>query len=543
MRNPPHHRNALRSVTAMRAMASPRLSVISFGPSALRRRASLVRTLSRATAVKDAAEPPAHPVASVAEREPASAVSSLNAAELKEFQAWRTVRQLDAHEAVHPSLDKIVATGVIAAAATPVVLLLPTWAPLVFVESAFTYFDGSVDEWPLWTLRASIALAGHPAITLTCATSCALAFAAQRSVLNSVGWLPDSTALIDEATRVGRSVGFASALVSPIAVLTVHQVLTMGWLDGLMPRALALDYWGQGGGFATFSYLFVLYLASMPVTRWCAATIGPMCAPFLYANDGGASLRTLMQYAGGALALVTIMSFYMHRHWELTMLRHAEIPGLGRVDKETGERVYRVVDDPTDEKGGEREPRQNELHSHWEYDVDGLSSVPGVGPAAAKHIDGLIQSACSASVQTKMCTEELRRARVAQECEFGPPKQSQKAGNGGHDSLQQLRAKESAKYDGHKRQLRRNLEKVMRLESDRERSRELERATATLEALREPEAGLSRKQLKLVNGALLAVAEARGLSEAFALNEEKVMMRRVARRHDHGRKGCEEYQL
>ena len=92
-------------------------------------------------------------------------------------------------------------------------------------------------------------------------------------------------------------------------------------------------------------------------------------------------------------------------------------------------------------------------------------------------------------------------------------------------------------------QLRRNLEKAMRLASDRERSRELERATATLEALREPEAGLSRKQLKLVNGALLAVAEARGLSEAFALNEEKVMMRRVARRHDHGRKGCEEYQL
>ena len=538
----------------------PSLSVISFGPSALRRRASLVRTLCKATAAKDAAaEPPSHPVASVAEPEPAaSAVSSLNAAEfkefqawramqqndeLKEFQAWRDVQQIKGHEPVHPSLDKIVATGVVAAAATPLVLLLPTWAPLVFVESAFAYFDGAVDAWPFWTLRASIALAGHPAITLTCATSCALAFASQRSVLNSVGWLPNSTALIDEATRVGRRVGFASALVSPIAVLSVHQVLTMGWLDGLMPRALALDYWGQGGGFATFSYLFVLYLASMPVTTWCAATISPTCAPFLYANDGGASLRTLMQYAGGALALVTIMSFYMHRQWEFTMLRQTEIPGAGRVDQETGERVYKVVDDPTDEKGGESEPWQNELHRHWEYDVAGLSSVPGVGPAAAKHMDGLIQSARSASIQTTMHTEELRRARVAQECEFGPLKQSQKAGKGGSRSLGRLRADESAKFDGHKRQLRRNLEVAMRRASDRERSRELERATASLEALREPEAGLSRKQLKVVNGALLAVAEARGLCETFALNEEKVMMRRVARRHDHGRKGCEEYRV
>ena len=47
-----------------------------------------------------------------------------------------------------------------------------------------------------------------------------------------MGWLPNSTALIDEATRVGRSVGFASALVSPIAVLTVHQVLTMESCQG-----------------------------------------------------------------------------------------------------------------------------------------------------------------------------------------------------------------------------------------------------------------------------------------------------------------------
>ena len=187
-------------------------------------------------AAADAIRPTAQPAAP-------AAVAVPTAAELKEFEAWRDLQRIDQHEAIPPSLDKIFATGLVAAAATPAVLLLPTWAPLLFVQSAFAYFNGAVDDWPFWTLRASIALVAHPAITLTCATSCALAFSSQRSVLNSVGWVENSSALVDEASRVGRNVGLTSALISPVAVLAVHQGLTFGWLDGLMPRALALDYW------------------------------------------------------------------------------------------------------------------------------------------------------------------------------------------------------------------------------------------------------------------------------------------------------------
>lgn len=522
------------------------------------------------------------------------------AEELKEFETWRRLAKARpswwwGHEAIHPSLDKIFATGLVAAAATPAVLLLPTWAPLVFVESAFSYFDGAVDDWPLWTLRASIALAAHPAITLTCATSCALAFASQRSVLNSVGWVENSSALVKEATRIGVIVGLTSALVSPLAVLAVHHGLTLGWLDGLMPRALAIDYWGAGGGFATFSYVFVLYFASLPVTTWCGARIGPGCARMLYANDGGESFRALLKYAGGALALVTILSLYMHRQWEFSFLQQMEVPG--------------ALNDPTDEAGGDREPWLNEKHRAWEFDVAALSKVPGVsavvsshgsshgsamaerpegefvpsasfsgkrsgyvykaGPQgtgyyrdcyapptqtrirnesaeakvkAAERIDELVQSALRASRRSAELSVQLRQLRVVQECEYGPWKHRVKKGQpDGHGrSLEQLRKDEHAAYDGYKLKLRNELERSMELASDRERARELAAIKTRLEGLRQPEAGLSRKQLKVLNGALLAVAEALQGSVVSPLQEETVMMRRVARRHNHGLKACEE---
>jgi hypothetical protein len=110
----------------------------------------------------------------------------------------------------------------------------------------------------------------------------------------------------------------------------------------------------------------------------------------------------------------------------------------------------------------------------------------------------------------------------------------------GGRSLEQLRRDEHAAYDGYKLQLRRDLEQCMVLASDRERARELTEIATRLEGLRRPEAGLSRKQLKVVNGALLAVAEALQGSVASPLQEEAVMMRRVARRHNHGLKACEE---
>jgi len=535
---------------------------------------------SRPTIAADAAHADAADAIKPNRELAAPAAVTVAAEELKKFEAWRALQRdvIDANEAAHPSLDKILATGLVAAAATPAVLLLPTWAPLVFVESAFAYFDGAVDDLPFWTLRASIALAAHPAITLTCATSCALAFASQRSVLNSVGWVENSDALVDEATRVGRTVGFASALISPVAVLGAHHFLTIGWLDGLMPRALALDYWGAAGGFASFSYLFVLYGASLPITTWCAGTIGPSCASMLYANDGGASFRLLLKYAGGALALVTILSFFMHRQWEFQFLQKMPVPGAGErvagvvvaadtvvVDADprshsttstnirSGDRVYSASDDPTDEEGGERELWVNERHRAWEYDAAALGRLPGLGPEAARRIDELVQAGLRAGRQSAACAAQLRRTRVAQECEFGPWKhvskgktlvvprgEPQPPPDVQRRSLGQLRADERAAYDRHKTQLRRDLKRYMELASDRERARQLADAMTTLERLREPAAGLSRKQLKVVNGALVAVAEARRGSQVLPLQDEMVMMRRVAQRHAHGVKLCEE---
>ena len=155
----------------------------------------------------------------------------------------------------------------------------------------------------------------------------------------------------------------------------------------------------------------------------------------------------------------------------------------------------------------------------------------------------LVQAGLRAGRQSAEITAKLRQLRVAQECEYGPLKQRLKKGvwpppDG--RSLQQLRWDEHDTYDRHKLQLRRDLERCMQLASDRERARELEDIARRLESLRQPEAGLSRKQLKVVNGALLAVAEALHGSVASPLQEEVVMMRRVAKRHNHGLNACEE---
>jgi hypothetical protein len=196
-----------------------------------------------------------------------------------------------------------------------------------------------------------------------------------------------------------------------------------------------------------------------------------------------------------------------------------------------------------------------------------LSSLPGVGPAAATRIDAAVQAGLRAGMQSREAAAALRRLRVAQECKFGPWKQAikvdrkgdaaSKQQKGAHvhspysepktfppdpkgRSLDELRRHEHAAFEQHKQQLRRNLERCMELASDGERARELSEAYTMLEGLRRPEVGLSRKQLKVVNGALLAVAEARRGSERVPLRDEATMMRRVARRHKHGLYLCEE---
>ena len=506
-------------------------------------------TSSRPTP-KNAVKPAVHPAA-----EPASTVPSLMSAkaadpaptatarELEVVEAGRALqkRTIDEGDVAHPSLDKVFATGVVAAAATPAVLLLPTWAPLVLFQSAYSFSDGSgVDGLPLWPLRASLALVGHPAITLTCGTTIALVFALHQSFLNRAGYRMEwrsgewrteiSSVLDDEAARIGRHVGFASALVSPLAVTYTHYCLTMGWLDGLMPRALVLDYWAMGGPFTSYTYLCVLYMASLPFTTYASSRIAPLIAPLLYANDDGKSLRVLVMWAGAVLAGVTILSVQMHRRWEFSLLRGTSYPGM----KQT------AADDITDEDGGDREPWLNEEHRAWEYDVAALSKLPGVGPEKARRIDEQVKAGLRGGQRSDEIASELRKLRIEQECKFGPWKHAIKM-NQSKRSLEQLRNEENAAYGLYKQQLRHDLWRSMQSASNHERARQLSEAMDMLEGLRQPAAGLSRKQLKVVNGALLVVAKARRNSEAVVpLTDEKTMMRRVAYRHDHGMKDCEE---
>ena len=148
----------------------------------------VMKDAAKPTAVEPASSSAGTAVTAAAAR--ADPVTSLTAAadrEVEEFKSWQAMqkRMKDENEVTHPSLNKVLTTGVVAAAATPAVLLLPTLVPLMFVQSAYLFladFYESPLYGPFWPLYASVALVGHPSITLTCATTCALAFASQRSV-------------------------------------------------------------------------------------------------------------------------------------------------------------------------------------------------------------------------------------------------------------------------------------------------------------------------------------------------------------------------
>ena len=102
--------------------------------------------------------------------------------------------------------------------------------------------------------------------------------------------------------------------------------------------------------------------------------------------------------------------------------------------------------------------------------------------------------------------------------------------------LDGLREEESAKFDEYKCGLRQEIELALSAADNQQRRKALRQIAYELHALREPSEGLSRKQLKVVNGALVAVNEVRARTEARPLIVERRMMRRVARMHDHGRR-------
>lgn len=178
-----------------------------------------------------AAAEPSAPL-SAAEQAPAEA-------ELAAFRAWKAVETAAKQDssATYPSIERTAAVFLVSGAFTPAVLLVPAWAPLVLVGSALSYFGelgASPDGLPFWTLRMAFALVSHPAITLTCATSCALAFATQRSF--SIRWAGMAGPLRGWLTR---HVGSAkpSALPAPSLALLPSSALiscsqwasSMGW--------------------------------------------------------------------------------------------------------------------------------------------------------------------------------------------------------------------------------------------------------------------------------------------------------------------------
>ena len=471
---------------------------------------------------------------------------TLTADEMAAFREWQATQkkvsafvqqlELPMNRQVLPSLDKTAAVFVVAAAATPAVLLVPMWTPLVFLESAISYFSSQgvgPDGLPLWTMRTAFALAGHPAVTLTCGASCALGFALQRSVLNTTGWVttsPKSLSLPYHAGDLGYHVGLFSALVSPVAVLGAHDLMTMGVMDGVMPRALALDYWAQGGGFASYSYYCLMYLATLPFTAWSASHIGPYVAPALYCTtDGGASRRALVSGAAVFLLVATALSLWMHLDWEYSILQNAPVKV-----KETESGIVRKgevseYDDPTAAMSlgsvGER-------HTFVSFDVASLSKIPSLRPHAVA-LSELLAEAQLASAQTTEAIQKLQAARIKEERKYGPRKQRAKQ-TSDYAVLHQLRDEESDEFDAAKQELRRGVMKALYRGHDHERRIELERFDGLLRAARMPAAGLSRKQLKIVNGALLETGEALRVSEVKPLAPERRMMRRVARLSRHG---------
>merc|ERR1719502_2677516 len=106
------------------------------------------------------------------------------------------------------------------------------------------------------------------------------------------------------------------------------------------------------------------------------------------------------------------------------------------------------------------------------------------------------------------------------ERKYGPAKQRAKLASD-HASLYQLREEESDEFDTVKAELRRGVMNAMYWGHDRERRSELSRFDGMLRAARGPEAGLSRKQLKIVNGALIETGEALRLSTVKPLAPER----------------------
>jgi hypothetical protein len=203
--------------------------------------------------------------------------------EHKQFLEWKrlqdTTKKSSTHEAseakfvrnaVDPSSIQsggllqtaLVATTV--AAATPFVLLGPIYGLINVGEGAVLFFQSNGVETgtsPLYLHFASLALPAHPAITFTCALSCAATFAVSGTFLRAGAWNGSSLLMHNEAARLGRVVGLGSALASPLLISFLHDWLIRNThaLDLEMPPSLAVTYWIDGGALGSFTFFFAAY--------------------------------------------------------------------------------------------------------------------------------------------------------------------------------------------------------------------------------------------------------------------------------------------
>ena len=251
--------------------------------------------------------------------------SCAGSADWAAFKEWQQRTQLPP-DVQRASLKVAGTVAVVAGAATPAVLLLPVSAPLVFGEAVMSFFSGQGmldDGMPLWFLRSSLALVAHPAVVVSCAVANAATFLGTSSFLHGVrgGWDAAPAAWLLEAKRVGRAVGLGAALISPVLVLAVHKLFLLGFLNGLMPRSLLVDYWAEGGGVWTFTYVCVAYVVGVPLCMGAGGFLAQEMAPALFAAGGPS--RALLQWAGLSLGAMSAMSTYMHRNWEFWLLQNA----------------------------------------------------------------------------------------------------------------------------------------------------------------------------------------------------------------------------
>ena len=266
---------------------------------------------------------------------------TLSEAELAAFRRWQKSQSSSSSSssssswkpppAKHPRLAAVGAVALTAAAATPFILLAPVSGVVVLAETfvAFLGANGyAPDGLPFYTTRGSLALAAHPAVTVTCGLANAAAFALCPSFLNNAtpgAWKHASFEAVAEAAAVGRKVGFRAALAAPIFLFSMHRLLTKEIPTATggytLPRSLIMEFWAGSGDLGQFTFYATTFIVGVPLCTVVGGMIGRTILTRLYSGAGGLpSVQGLILPAAAVLGTMTTMSLTMHGTWEKNQL-------------------------------------------------------------------------------------------------------------------------------------------------------------------------------------------------------------------------------